>query len=269
MKIGIREIFSTERTKKQFVTTQFLFIGLPIIPIKSYFVFNKIIEIGSFPIPLNRKNIIKNYLSVYLSVLGFMMLIFNFFLNDNFLFSSHLNPFYYELNDLGIPLDITEKFITLLVVILSLYFIFYFGKISTEDKEERLLIQKSEFWKTSLPGKNLIPILGKFYNKEEQTTLVNQLIVLLFRIKLKLNDKEKNEIDYLSTQEKIEKFDNKLKEFILSEKYIEQDEKTIALLFTIVSIKRRINPSEKNERLHQKIKSHLLKITKPNKVYIS
>lgn len=92
MKIGFREIFSTERTKNQFVTTEFLFIGLPIVPFKSYFVYNKIIEIGSFPIPLNRKNIIKNYLSVYLSVLGFMMLIFNFLLNDNLLLSSYINP---------------------------------------------------------------------------------------------------------------------------------------------------------------------------------
>lgn len=264
MIIGIREIFSSERTKKQFVTTQFLFIGLPIIPIKSYFVFNKNVGNGRLPIPLNRKNIIKNYLSVYLSVLGFMMLIFNFFLNDNLLFSSHINPFYYEINELGISLGITEKFITLMVVALSIYFILYFGKISKEDEEELLLIKKSEFWKTNLPGKDLIPILGKFYNKEEKITLVNQLIVLLFRIKLKLNDDEKNELDNLSTQEKIEKFNNKLKEFILSEKHIEQDEKTIALLFTIVSIKRRIDPSEENERFYKKIKNYLLKISKPN-----
>lgn len=94
--------------------------------------------------------------------------------------------------------------------------------------------------------------------------LVNQLIVLLFRIKLKLSDKEKNELDNLSTQEKIEKFDTKLKEFILSKKHIEQDEKTIALIFTIVSIKRRINPSEENERFYQIIKNYLLKITEPN-----
>lgn len=262
MKIGIREIFSTERTKDQFITTEFLFIGLPILPIRSYFVFNKTIETGSAQIPLNRKNILKNYFSVYLSVLAFFLLIFNFFLNENLILSSHINPYYYELEKSGLPLNLIEKLITLCVTLLSLYFIFYFGKIAQDEKEERFLIQKSEFWKTILPGRNLRPILGRFYDKNEQRILMNQLMALLFKLKIKLNDAEKEKIEFYSTVEKINFYNDKLNSILISGKYKEENIETVALIFSIVSIKKRFNSTNENEKNYTKVKEFLLKKTK-------
>jgi len=264
MKIGVREIFSTERTKHQFVTTKFFFLGLPLFPVKSYFVHDKIIELGSFPIPLNRKNVIKNYLSVYLSIMGFLMLIFNFFLNDNLILGSEINPYYYELLEAGIPIGIIEKLITLVIVFLAVYFIFYYGRISQEEKEERSLIQKTELWKMAIPGKSLIPILAKYYTEEEQEILMNQLTVLLFRLKVPLNDEEKEELQDDDMIERVNKFDGKLYDFIDAQEYKGKTKSTVALLFLILSIKRRLYPSSYHKQAYQNVKRHLVKITSHN-----
>lgn len=265
MKIGIRGVFSTERTKNQFITTEFLLIGLPIIPIKSYFVYNRKIEMGSYPIPLNKKNVIKNYLSTYLLVLSFFLIIFNFFLGENLILSSHINPFYYDLKKLDLPILLIEKIISLGVLFLSYYFVFVYGQLTKEEKEERFLIKQCEFWKTTIPGKDLVPILAKFYSSDEQLILLNQLIIILFRLKIKLNDSENKELEFMDTQSKTEYLNIKLKNIILSEDYKKEDKKTVSLLFLILSLKKRLNETTENINNYTKIKNHLLeKKTKSN-----
>lgn len=254
MKIGHQEIFSTERTKHQFVTTKFLFIGVPLVPVQSYFVYDKIIEIGSHPIPLNKLNVIKNYSSVVLLAISIFMVFFNFVLNDRVLLSYSINNLFHA----QLPLNLIEKVVTAGIVCLTFYVIFFFGKLSHEEKEERLLIQRSEFWNTMLPGKKLIPILGKYYAPKEQFDLMNQLIVLLFRVKIPLPEEEEQQVDAMDIQSKNELFNNKLKKLISSGAYTKCDEQTVALLFHILSLKRRLYGDHGTKDAYLKIKGCLL-----------
>lgn len=254
MKIGHQEIFSTERTKHQFVTTKFLFIGIPLIPVQSYFVYDKIIEIGSHRIPLNKLNVIKNYASVVLLAISIFMVVFNFVLNDRVLLSYSINNLFSK----PLPLNLIEKVITAGVVLLTLYVIFVFGKLSPEEREERLLIQRSEFWNTVLPGKGLVSILGKYYAPAEQFDLMNQLTVLLFRVKIPLLEEEKQAVDAMDIQSLTELFNNKLEKLISSGSYKKYDEQTVALLFQIVSLKKRLYGDVGTVDVYLKIKNCLL-----------
>lgn len=257
--IGIKSLLYSERTGKQLITTRFLVIaGLPIIPYQSYFVHNRMIELGSYKIPLNRKNIIKNYAAVYLSFLGFLLFIFNFFLDENFLLSSHINPYHYYLRNLNWPLGAIEKVITLVTIILSIYFLFVYGMISEEAKVERLLSIKNTFWNTQFPGKNLVPILAEHYEEEEQIILFNQLLILTTRVVVKVTEEENEIVDFSNSEELLDFFDNKLYKFIINREFESKETEYVSLIFLTLNVKKLIDPSDETMELLEIIKTYLL-----------
>lgn len=218
--IGVKSLLYSERTGKQFITTRFLVIaGLPIFPYQSYFIHNKMIGLDNYKIQLNRKNIIKNYTAVYLSFISFMLLIFNFFLDENLLLGHRINPYYYELSRLNWPLEVLEKILTLVCIDLSVYFMFIYASISKEGKTERILSIQNQFWNNQFPGRNLVPILAEFYEEEEQELIYNRLLVLIARPVIQISEEENRFLEYYSTEDQLDFYNLKLDNFISNEEY--------------------------------------------------
>lgn len=238
MVIGLREIIKTKHHKNQYVTTRFLWIGLPIFPVQSYFVYDTIVEIGSHEIPLNGCNVLKNYLAVYLSAISFMGVILNLLVGQEF-----YGLLLYEILPASVNLDWltlqVETLITLSLTALSVYFVFFYGRITDNEKTERDLLQRNDFANIRLPGKKLVPMLYSFYNKSDQQILLNQLMAIWAKIISKragCNDDTSLILDGHSIVKAGEK---SLEPFLANTANVKKaDASNLSFIFTILAIKR-------------------------------
>jgi hypothetical protein len=258
MKIGISEIFTTEKAYSTNVTTKFFFIGLPLFPIKSYFVYNNIVELGSCGIPLNAKNIAKNYVSFFLIIISFSLLLQQLLSIHILNITYDLNPYYYEMIEMGIPLHLIEKLITIFILALTVYFVFFFGRISDEEKLERHIFLKCDYSKRPFPNEGYVPLAYKFLNESQQHTMLNQLRYLLFKFHTELKDETEQLL--LSNEDVLQSIQFvklKWREFLKSKSYIGKDEETLALCFMILTIEKALIPEDYDSISLEKIKSML------------
>jgi hypothetical protein len=257
MKIGIADLFASNKSGDSYITTTFLVLGLPLVPIKSYFVYNKIKELGSCQIPLNGKNILKNYLAI---VLGFMALFFGvmYFIAGEMLLTRDLNPYYHKMVRQGVPLSSIELFLILLFALLAVYFGFFFDTISEEEKQERELFLKSEFATRPFPHQGYIPLAYRYLKTESLYKMQTQLLYVLFAVAEKVSEKEKHLLNSEDMVERIDFLTNKWRMFLQSKSYIGKPAETLALCFIILCIERKNNAEEYDSFNYDNIKRMLL-----------
>ncbi|WP_130736221.1 hypothetical protein [Flavobacterium sp. J27] len=255
---GLKSLFRTDNNNNQFVTTRFLILGPVILPLESYFVYNKKIVAGTPKIPLNGKNVLKNYLAIYLSLFAIAMVLFNFFLNRSLLLEGDFFSFAHRVSDLNLPLNLIEKVLTLGILGLVYYVIFKYGNLSKEDLEERNLFKESEYCKTRLPGKNLIPLLYKYYGLEEQKAIKNQLIALFYNVQIKKTEEEIELFKTYDIKAKMKYYNQKLDALLSSQAYLNLDRTVIAHLFMITAVTYHLEDSPKNKMYYEQLKQNLL-----------
>lgn len=148
----------------QCIETQFIAIGLPLIPIKSMFVTkSEYKQRQGFEIGLNGPSVLKGYLSFLFLIGGLFLLFAGNAIFENILF-------------------------TLLGIVLfgaSMYFFFIFGKSTDSENDLRLLFQKAV-------GINALP---QYLDRLTAMSLRNKLIIGMKEV---LNDKN---LDWLELVE--------------------------------------------------------------------
>ncbi|NRR92395.1 hypothetical protein HSX10_12530 [Winogradskyella undariae] len=134
--------------EKQYVTTRFIIIGLPLIPVESLFVVDDMsyIELG-----LNIKSIFKTYLAWITFAIATILLVGSQFENV-FPLSSGIS-----------------FFIGLISLIISIYFFFVFQKTTEQENEVRDLFQKAI-------GMSLLP---EYFNYDKSFDFQKKLIQTL------------------------------------------------------------------------------------------
>lgn len=251
---GVKSFFRTDEYKDQFVGTFFIYILIPIIPSRSFYSIGK----SKYPIPSNRKNILKNFLATYCLLIGIILLLFNFILDEPLLFNAAVNPYNDQLRDLGFSLDTLEKSIAFILLTIGIYFASLFGELNRTEKEDIALIQESRFAYTILPGRKLIPALGRYYEKDDVRVLINQMMILIFKIYFLPNEFEKERLKLLDHEELIEEYKARLRFLIESEKFKKGSLEGIAfLLLTTINMKI-LHKSAENINFYNIVKNHLL-----------
>jgi hypothetical protein len=117
MRIGIMTMKPMKKHKGQFIGTQFIVLGVPLIPLRSVFFTGEFSDKG-IPIGFYWKQVLKIYM-IFICLIGVFVVIG--FSHEKYLISS----------------KITAQWLIALCIILGLYFAFLFGRMNEEEKELR------------------------------------------------------------------------------------------------------------------------------------
>lgn len=129
MIFGISKLGKMKTYNHQYITTRFVIVGLPLIPLGSLFCVN---EMDYIDLGLNKISIAKTYLAWFTLVLAIWLIV-----------GSQHYSYYFLSEGMAIVLG-------LMSFVASMYFFFKFQKTKEEEKEMRDLFQKAI-------GVNLLP----------------------------------------------------------------------------------------------------------------
>ena len=144
MKIGFVYTGKVKELDNQWIETQFLMVGIPLIPLQSRFHTGAPGYREGFDIGLYGPSILKGYLGLPFLVVGGLLMLSGYALFNSLVF-----------NLIGFLLFIT-----------SLYFLLYYGKSTEQENESRILFQKAN-------GINALP---KYLNQMAAISLKNKAI---------------------------------------------------------------------------------------------
>lgn len=240
MRIGPTEMFSSVKAEKSCVVTKFFFIGLPLFPLESYFVYNHVMELGSCRIPLHKRNVFKNYMVFFFGLFSLNQFLAVVLSVDLFTITYDLNPYYFEMIKAGIPLHLIEYFITVATLILTLYFAFRFDAADSDEIEERRIFMKCDFAIRPLPHEGFVALAYRYLKPESLATISRQLKHLLFTAMQEMPAEQKALFADETLELWAELLNAKWSGFMQQKTYRGATEETQALCFIILSIEQKM-----------------------------
>lgn len=201
MIIGLVSLGKMKQFRGQWIESQFFTLGIPLFPIKSMFVLNS--EHGSregFEIGLYGKSIIKGYLSFLSLIIGILLCVIGAIVSG----------------------EIILFVLGFVLLIVSLYFFFVFGKSTEKEDEDRILFHEAV-------GVNALP---EYLDRVTAMSLRNRL---LNGVKEVLADKELNWIKLVENNQ--------------------YDRRLLPALFAAMGYHARLEEKEKFNALFEKLKA--------------
>lgn len=255
--VGVKNFFRTDELNDNFVGTYFICIIFPFIPTKSFYSIHNDGKNKQHEIPSNRKSIIKNFCAFYFLVIGAILLVFNLLFNRNILFGDIFSLPSNIFEGIGLSLEGGEKLLATLIFCLGIYFFAFYGNLTKAEKEDIQIIKKSPFSYTILPGRNLIPALGKYYVSDDQRVLINQMYTLLFKLYYRGSDEEQKFRSSLNIYERVEEDQRNFKDLIQSGEFKSGSSEALAFLLLITCNLKYHDNNIQNNNLYNTVKNYL------------